>query len=93
MAFLDDVLSGWGTTVLLGVGVALAAPALLPTVGTVIRPLAKGLIKGGFFIADSLKGLTTASSEQISDLVAEAQAEYQNTTPREKSRIVTASEA
>ena len=91
MAFLEDVLSGWGSTILIGVGAALAARALLPAAGAVIHPVAKGLIKGGFFIADSLKDLTAAGSEQISDLVAEARAEYQNPTPTDEPRIFPAS--
>jgi hypothetical protein len=76
MAFLDEVFSGWGTTVLIGVGVALAAPTLLPAVGAVVRPVAKGVIKGGLFVADSLQGLVAEGAEQLSDLVAEARTEY-----------------
>jgi hypothetical protein len=75
MAALDDLFSGWGTTVLIGLGVALAAPTLLPTVEAVIRPVAKGLIKGGLYIADSLQELVAEGSEQVSDLVAEVKAE------------------
>ena len=75
MALLDDVFSGWGTTVVIGVGVALAAPALLPAVGEVIRPVAKGLIKGGLYIADSLQEIVAEGSEQFSDLIAEVKAE------------------
>ncbi|HXG18527.1 MAG TPA: DUF5132 domain-containing protein [Methylomirabilota bacterium] len=80
MAALDDLFSGWGTTVLIGLGVALAAPTLLPTVGAIIRPVAKGLIKGGLYIADSLQELVAEGSEQISDLVAEVKAERAATT-------------
>lgn len=76
MALLDEVFSGWSTTVLVGVGVALAAPVLLPAAGAIVRPLAKGLIKGGLFVADSLRELVAEGGEQISDLVAEARAEY-----------------
>lgn len=75
MASLDDLFSGWGTTVLIGVGVALAAPALIPAVGAVIRPVAKGLIKGGLYIADSLQEIVAEGGEQLSDLIAEVQAE------------------
>jgi hypothetical protein len=76
MALLDDVFSGWGGSILIGVGVALAAPILLPAVAAVVRPAAKGLIKGGLFVADSLKELVAEGGEQLSDLVAEARAEY-----------------
>lgn len=75
MALLDDVFSGWGTTVLIGIGVALAAPVLLPAVGAVIRPVAKELIKGGLYLIDSMQELVAESSEQLSDLVAEAKSE------------------
>ncbi len=76
MALLDDVFSGWGTTVLIGVGVALAAPVLLPAAGAVIRPVAKELIKGGLFVMDSMRELLAEGQEQLSDLAAEARAEY-----------------
>lgn len=75
MASLDDLFSGWGTTVLIGMGVALAAPTLIPAVGAVIRPVAKGLIKGGLYIADSLQEIVAEGGEQLSDLIAEVQAE------------------
>jgi hypothetical protein len=88
MALVDDVLSGWGTTVLIGVGVALAAPTLLPAAGAALRPVAKGLIKGGLFVVDSLKELVAEGGEQLSDLVAEARAEYQATAATGESRIV-----
>jgi ethanolamine transporter EutH len=76
MALFDDLLSGWGSTVLIGVGVAIAAPVLLPVVGAVVRPVVKNLVKGGLFVADSLKELAADGAEQVSDLVAEAKAEY-----------------
>jgi hypothetical protein len=80
MALLDNVFSGWGATVLIGVGVAIAAPTLLPAAGAVIRPVIKGLIKGGLIIADSLQELVAEGQEQLSDLVAEARAEYRSHT-------------
>jgi hypothetical protein len=80
MALLDDVLSGWSSTLLIGVGVALAAPILSPAAGAIVRPVAKGLIKGGLFVADSLKELVSEGQEQLSDLVAEARSEYQANT-------------
>ena len=75
MGWLDDAFSGWGTTVLVGIGVAVAAPVLLPAIGAVIRPVAKGLIKGGLALADSLQEVIAEGGEQWSDLVAEVKAE------------------
>jgi hypothetical protein len=75
MSLIDDLFSGWGATVLIGVGVALVAPALLPAVGAVIRPVTKGLIKGGLYVADTLQEMVAESGEQLSDIVAEVRAE------------------
>ena len=83
MALLDDLFSGWGTTVLTGVGVALAAPVLLPVVGAVVRLVAKGLIKGGLYIADTLQEVVAEGAEQLSDLVAEVKAERTAATTRQ----------
>jgi hypothetical protein len=67
MALFDDVLKGWVPSALIGVGVALAAPIVLPALAAGARPLVKTLIKGCLVVAEA--------GEQISDLVAEAQAE------------------
>jgi Protein of unknown function (DUF5132) len=75
MALFDDVLKGWGPSVLIGVGVALAAPILLPAAATGARPLAKTLIKGYLVVADTIQEVIAEAGEQLSDLVAEAQAE------------------
>ena len=83
MASLDDLFSGWGTTVLIGVGVALAAPVLLPVVGAVARPVAKGLIKGSLYLVDSLQEVVAESGEQLSDLIAEVKAERAATVVNE----------
>lgn len=77
MEWLENVLGGWGSTLLTGVGVALAAPLVLPIVGAVVRPVAKGAMKGGLYLADSAQQLIAEGAEQVSDLVAEARAEYQ----------------
>jgi len=76
MAFLDDVFSGWGTTMLMGIGAAIAAPILLPAVGIMVRPVAKLAIRGGLFVVDAVQELITEGTEQVSDLVVEARAEH-----------------
>lgn len=62
--------------VLVGVGVAVLAPVVLPTVGYIVRPLAKGLVKAGLSVKDMVVGVAAETGEQISDLVAEAKAEH-----------------
>ena len=75
MALFDDVVKGWGPSVLIGVGLALAAPIILPAIGAVARPLAKELIKGYLMFADKVKEMAAEAGEQLSDVIAEVQAE------------------
>jgi len=84
MAFLEDVFNGWGTTTLVGLGVVVAAPLLLPAVGAIVRPVAKGLIKSGLFLVESVQELVAEGSEQLSDLVTEARAEHSPRAARTK---------
>ena len=75
MAGLEDVLKGsWGAA-LVGVGVALVAPTVLPAVGAAIRPLAKSVIKGGVLLYDTVKESIAEAGEQVNDMVAEVRAE------------------
>ena len=76
MAWYDDVLTFSWPNVLVAVGVAVMAPVLLPVVGCVVRPVAKGLVKGGLMIKDSVVGFVAEAGEQVSDLVAEAKSEH-----------------
>ena len=76
MALFDNTLKGWGGGFLVGVGAALVAPIILPAAAAALRPVAKELIKGGLFVADSLRELLAEGEEHLSDLVAEARAEY-----------------
>jgi Protein of unknown function (DUF5132) len=96
MALLDNVFEGWGPSVLIGVGVALAVPILLPTLAVGARPLAKTLVKGYLVMADAVSEVVAEAGEQLSDLVAEVRAEREAaaetaTTAPGPSRIVTPS--
>jgi hypothetical protein len=86
MALLDDVFSGWGGIVV-GLGAAVVAPAVLPALGTVVRPVAKGLVRGTLFVSDQAMALVSQvgalaadTRDQVSDLVEEAVAESKSTT-------------
>ena len=82
MALLEDLFEGWGTAALVGLGVVVAAPVLLPAVGAVLRPVAKGLIKGSLFVVDSVEGIVAEGKEELSELAAEARAEQRTSGAR-----------
>ena len=69
---------------MVGVGILVAAPVLLPVVGAVIRPLAKGLIKTSLMVGDAVQGVVAAGSEQLSDLTTEARTEHAARPVRKK---------
>ncbi|MGA1875618.1 MAG: DUF5132 domain-containing protein [bacterium] len=84
MALFEDMFKGLGTGVLLGVGIALAAPVLFPAVGEVVRPLAKSAIKGGLVLGDRIKEMGAEVYEQLCDLTAEAKAERAASAPKQE---------
>lgn len=75
MGLFDDGLKGPTGSILVILGVALAAPIVLPAVASVSRPLAKSLIRGYLALADTVKEFAAEAQEQVSDLVAEVKAE------------------
>jgi len=75
MAVLKDMSKGWIPGIMVGVGVTLAAPVILPALGAALRPLAKSAIKGGIALGDRIKEVTAEAREQFCDLVAEVKAE------------------
>ncbi len=75
MALTDNGFKGAVPSILVVLGVALAAPIVLPAVAAVSRPLAKTLIKGYLTLSDMAKEFAADAGEQISDLVAEVKAE------------------
>jgi len=68
MALLEDVFKGNPLT---GLAIGLGALLLVPTVGPLLRPAAKTVIKGGILAYRGLAEL----GEGASDLVVEARAE------------------
>ncbi len=76
MALFEEVLNGWGTPTLFGVGMIFVAPLLIPIVGAVVRPVAKTLIQGSLWVVDSVQALTAEDREESNDLIAEIHVEY-----------------
>ncbi len=83
MAVLDKGLKGAVPSILVVLGVALAAPIVLPAVAAVSRPLAKTLIRGYLTLSDMAKEFAAEAGEQISDLMAEVQSERDTTAAAE----------
>ena len=75
MAVSDNGLKGAVPSILVVLGVVLAAPIILPAVAAVSRPLAKTLIRGYLTLSDMAKEFSAGAGEQISDLMAEVKAE------------------
>lgn len=48
---------------------------IISGIGSVLRPIAKELIKGGIVIVDAVSELASETGEQLKDLLAEAKAE------------------
>jgi Protein of unknown function (DUF5132) len=74
MGLLEDAFKGW-TGLAVGLGAAYAAPALAPAVGSIVRPLAKGIIKTGMVMAQSVREYAAEASEELGDIYAEARSE------------------
>ena len=83
MAVLDKGLKSAVPSILVVLGVALAAPIVLPAVAAVSRPLAKTLIRGYLTLSDMAKEFAAEAGEQISDLMAEVQSEREATATAE----------
>ena len=64
MALLENTWKGWGPEILIGVGIVLAAPIIIPVVAATVRPLAKALIKGYFALADAVKEVAEQASQE-----------------------------
>ena len=84
MALFDNIVEGFGSswvpTVLVGVGVALVAPVVVPALAAGMRPLAKAVLKGGIMVYDKGAEVLAEAGEQLSDLVAEVRSEIEATT-------------
>ncbi len=75
MADLKDFLGEGAGPIALGVGAVLLAPTLLPAIGRIIRPVAKGVIKTGIAL---YRETAATLAETTGDLVAEARAELES---------------
>ena len=69
---LHFVQSVWWTFALYQVAICL----VLPLVASLVRPVARGVVRGGLSLADRVKEIAAEASDQVSDLYAEAKADH-----------------
>ena len=77
MAIEDFFKSNMGKGIAIGIGVAVLAPLILPTVARAARPMARAAIKSGLLLFEKGQETVAELGEVIDDLLAEAQAEIQ----------------
>lgn len=65
----------FGSAVAIGAATVLLAPIVLPIVASVMKPIAKNVIKGGILAYDGVKVALAETKETIEDITAEAKAE------------------
>src|SRR5271169_6168753 len=76
MGLLDNGLKGTILTGLaIGIGAAVLAPAVIPVIAGVAKPVAKAAIKGGLVLFEKGKETFAELGEVVEDLVAEAKSE------------------
>jgi hypothetical protein len=76
MGLLDDGLKGSVVTGLaVGIGAIVLAPAVLPALAGVAKPLLKAAVKSGIILFEKGKETAAELSEVVEDIVAEARAE------------------
>ena len=66
---LKDLLKKPGGGLLLGVGVVLLAPIVLPVLARLTRPLAKAALHGYFAVSDGLKGLAAGDDQKAAPVI------------------------
>jgi hypothetical protein len=64
-----------GYAVAIGAGVVLLAPVVVPVVASVMKPIAKAVIKGGMLAYENARIAIAETSETFEDIAAEARSE------------------
>jgi hypothetical protein len=64
-----------GSAMAIGAGAVLLAPIVIPVVASVMKPLAKAVIKGGLLAYENAKIAIAETSETFEDIAAEARSE------------------
>lgn len=78
MSLVDELTKGKIVTGLaIGIGASVLAPVVLPMLSQLVKPVAKGLMKGGLLIFEKGREVAAETGEIVEDLWAEAKAEVE----------------
>jgi hypothetical protein len=81
MALFDNGFKMGGSLVV-GAGVILLAPIVVPVVASLMKPIAKAAIKGGLLAYGKVKETVAETMETVEDLAVEAKAELADSTQK-----------
>ena len=62
--------------ILIGAG-AVLAPKLLPALGSMLRPIVKGVVKAGYSATVAVREMAAEAGEEVEDIIAEARSEHE----------------
>jgi hypothetical protein len=62
-------------SIAVGAGVVLLAPVVIPVIGSIFKPMAKAVIKGGLLAYEGTKVTIAETKETLEDIAAEAKSE------------------
>jgi hypothetical protein len=75
------IFEGWKGNILgglaIGIGASVLAPVVIPVLASVVKPLSKAAIKGGYLLYEKGRETLAEVQEVVEDLVAEAKAEIE----------------
>lgn len=83
MALFEELFEEAAGPVAIGIGALILAPKVLPAVGRLLRPIAKGAIKTGMALYEETYATV---AEATGDLVAEARAELESESHQASTR-------
>jgi len=79
--FEKGLMTGVGTNIALGLGILLLGPAVASLAGSILRPVAKTVIKGGIIAYDQARSLVAETQGTAKALVSESKVELSREQP------------
>lgn len=86
MTLFNKSVTQYLPSVAVGLGVALVAPVLIVAAVSLMRPLAKVAIKGGFMVKDAALGAFSLAGSQMEKLTGPAEVKPLEVAPKAKAK-------